>query len=107
MGTNQRGLLPGTVDLVILQTLNVVADFLKESSVSFESAGASGRFFFSESFKLTLLRETVVTIAPEAKADAAETAAGVIDKLLEVDAVAGEAETDIEVDDDNDDGDDS
>lgn len=71
-----------------------VADFLRESSVAFESAGEPGRFFFSESFKLTLLRETLVTTAPEARVDAAETAAGVIDKLLEVDAVAAEADDD-------------
>ncbi len=69
-----------------------VSNFLSETTTAFEVAGESSRFFFSESFKLTLLRETFVATAPESQETAAETAAGVVDKLLEVDAQVAQAE---------------
>lgn len=69
-----------------------VADFLEQSNVAFESSGDSQRLYFSESFKLTLLRETIVTAAPAGKEDAAETAAGVVDRLVETTATDGEAD---------------
>jgi hypothetical protein len=69
---------------------SMISSFLRETTVAFELAGESSRFYFSESFKLTLLRETLVTQAPEEKTDAAATAAGVVDRLLEVNATAAE-----------------
>ncbi|MEO1117248.1 MAG: hypothetical protein AAFX75_05155 [Pseudomonadota bacterium] len=76
-----------------------VSSFLSETTTAFEVAGESSRFFFSESFKLTLLRETFVASAPESQETAAETAAGVVDKLLEVDAQAPAVEPKVEDDD--------
>ncbi|MEO1594802.1 MAG: hypothetical protein AAFS02_06100 [Pseudomonadota bacterium] len=69
-----------------------VSNFLSETTTAFQVAGESSKFFFSESFKLTLLRETFVAAAPESQETAAETAAGIVDKLLEVDATAAQAE---------------
>ncbi|MEM8547301.1 MAG: hypothetical protein AAGF46_03970, partial [Pseudomonadota bacterium] len=61
---------------------NFVSDFLRATTEAFQQGGPeSTQLFFSERFKLTLLRETLVTAAPAADSDAAETAAGVIDKL--------------------------
>ncbi|MEO0346655.1 MAG: hypothetical protein AAF229_10385 [Pseudomonadota bacterium] len=76
-----------------------VSSFLSETTTAFEVAGESSRFFFSETFKLTLLRETFVAAAPESQETAAETAAGVVDKLLEVSAQAEAADADVEDDD--------
>lgn len=76
-----------------------VSSFLSETTTAFEVAGESSKFFFSESFKLTLLRETFVAAAPESQETAAETAAGVVDKVLEVNAQAEAAEAEVEDDD--------
>ena len=85
---------PETAPAINTDALNgffsMISSFLRETTVAFEMAGESSRFFLSESFKLTLLRETIVTRAPEEKTDAAETAAGVVDRLLEIDATAVE-----------------
>lgn len=76
-----------------------VSSFLSETTTAFEVAETSSRFFFSESFKLTLLRETFVAAAPESQETAADTAAGVVDKLLELDAQAPAVEAEVEDDD--------
>ena len=78
------------VDSAFAGFFNLISNFLRATSGSFgESSGnnaISARFFYSESFKLELLKTVIEVSAPAESEDGAAPAATIID------AVAGEPE---------------
>ena len=63
--------------------LDLLADFINGSNNGFEREGGVTRFFFSESFKLQLLKSVFDVAAPEESRGAAEAASKVIDAVTE------------------------
>ncbi len=59
----------------------LLADFIRRSNSGFELEGGNYRFFYSESFKLELLKSVLEVAAPDESASATEAAANVIDAV--------------------------
>ncbi|MDJ0909812.1 MAG: hypothetical protein QNI99_11505 [Woeseiaceae bacterium] len=62
---------------------DLLADFIKRSNNGFEPEGGSFRYYFSESFKLDLLKSVLEVAAPEEARGATEAAAQIVDAVNE------------------------
>ena len=62
---------------------DLLSQFLNGINEGFEASEGSFRYFYSQSFKLEILKSVMSFEAPEASASAAETAATVIDSVAE------------------------
>ena len=73
---------------------NVLSDFLRSVSEGFGSGESeTARFQFSESFKLTLLRETLTVAAPADQQNAGELAASAVNQVLDIVGIGEEEPT--------------
>ena len=73
------------------QFFNLLSDFLRSVSDGFGAGDdSSAQYQYSESFKLTLLRETLTVAAAPQEQNAAELAASAVDRVLDVAGVADE-----------------